>query len=439
MWTMELLVMLGMIAMNGLFAGYEIALATVTLARLHVLDHEGKAGARAAIYMKEKMARSLTVIQIGITLFGAVAAAVGGAGAEKNLTPLLQQNWGVSAGLAKVFSILLVVVPLTVFSILFGELIPKVFALRNREWLCLLLSPPLRQFSALIRPVVAVFERIVNLFVNRIQRRTGRFAKTTIPDELAELREMAQLARTSRLISGREESIIRGATGLSNRSVRDIMLTADNIKMIHADDSLADYLVAAHLYLHTRFPVSEKEDDPQSIIGYVNFKDIISLMRLSPAKPSVRAILRPIPAVAESTSIGDALETMMKEHTHISLIRDPAGRITGMITLEDILEEIIGDIRDEYDRLPSHIVRSGDGWVIGGGAALEKIRETTGIGLPLEPGSPPSNLLTEWVVKRLGRDVEGGDYLEENSLRVVVRKIRRGQVLEAQLNPLKTD
>jgi putative hemolysin len=257
----------------------------------------------------------------------------------------------------------------------------------------------------------------------------------TIPDELAELRELAQLARTSRLISGREESIIRGATGLSNRPVRDIMLTAENIKMIHADDSLADYLVAAHLYLHTRFPVSEKEDDAQSIIGYVNFKDIISLMRLSPTKPSVRAILRPIPTVPENTSIGDALETMMKEHTHISLIRDPSGKITGMITLEDILEEIIGDIRDEYDRLPAHIIRSGNGWVIGGGAALEKIRENTGIDLPHEPGGPPSGLLTEWVVKRLGRHVEGGDYLEEHGLRVVVRKIRRGQVLEAQLNP----
>jgi len=372
MWTMEFLVMLGMIGMNGLFAGYEIALATVTMARLHALDREGKAGAKAAIYMKEKMSRSLTVIQIGITLFGAVAAAVGGAGAEENLTPLLQQNWGVSAGLAKAFSIVLVVVPLTVASILFGELVPKVFALRNREWLCLLLSPPLRQFSALIRPVVAVFEWIVNGFVNHIQKRTGRSAGATHTDELAELRDLAQLARTSRLISGREESIIRGATGLSNRPVREIMLTADNIKLIHADDSLADYLVAAHLYLHTRFPVSEMEGDPQTIIGYVNFKDIVSLIRLSPTKPSVRAILRPIPTVPESTSIGDALETRMKEHTHISLIREQSGKIAGMITLEDILEEIIGDIRDEYDRLPAHIIRSGIGWVIGGGAALEK-------------------------------------------------------------------
>jgi putative hemolysin len=139
----ELLIMAAMVLFNGVFAGYEIALAAVTVARLQVLVRENRAGAKASLRMKRGMERSLAVVQLGMTLCGAIAAATGGAGAEKQLVPLLREL-GVSPVLLDLLAVALVVVPLTIVSIIFGELVPKVFGLRNKEWVTLRLSPLMR-------------------------------------------------------------------------------------------------------------------------------------------------------------------------------------------------------------------------------------------------------------------------------------------------------
>ncbi len=125
--------------------------------------------------------------------------------------------------------------------------------------------------------------------------------------------------------------------------------------MLHVNAPLDESLIAAHLEMHTRFPVAEQAGDPQSILGYVNFKDLVALMRLSlPHAASLRAILRPMPSLAADLTLTACLERMIREHTHIALVRDRASRVVGLVTLEDILEELVGDIQDEYDRLPIH-------------------------------------------------------------------------------------
>jgi putative hemolysin len=158
MWTTEILVMLAMIGINGVLAAYEIALASISHSRLHVLERDGRKGVRAASYMKANMEGSLAVVQLGITLVGAIAAATGGAGAEERISPWLEQVFGISAGIAEVLAVACVVLPLTGVTIVFGELIPKLFALRNKEWVCLRLSPAMRSFSTAVWPIVWVLE-----------------------------------------------------------------------------------------------------------------------------------------------------------------------------------------------------------------------------------------------------------------------------------------
>jgi putative hemolysin len=157
MFGVELFVML-VIGINSVFAAYELGLASVTVARLKLLAQEKRPGAAAALYMKENMEASLAVVQLGITLAGAVAAAVGGAGAEESLAPLLRDRLNLSPGFADFLSIVLVVLPLTAVTIMFGELVPKVFALRNKEAVCLALSPAMRWFSLVVWPAVWLFE-----------------------------------------------------------------------------------------------------------------------------------------------------------------------------------------------------------------------------------------------------------------------------------------
>jgi putative hemolysin len=432
MWGVELAVIAAMIAINSVFAGYEIALASVSLNRLRALAAQDVAGARTAVRMKEGIEASLAAIQLGITLVGAIAAATGGAGAEEQIAPRLHAL-GVSPGTAEFLSLAAVVLPITVVSILFGELIPKVVALRDPEALCLRLSPAMRWFASAVRPAVWLLEHAVMalLYLGSGRRPRGDDAERSA---IAELRSSATVARGLRLIGRREERIILAATTLTSRPVREIMLPAQHIGMLYADDSLMEALVHAHLDMHTRFPVTERRGDPQAIVGYVNFKDIIVETRMAPGQTTLRGILRPIPSLREAQTIASCLETLMRENSHIALVRDAAGTVCGMITLEDIIEELVGEIEDEYDRLPARVVASGPGWVVGGGITLARLKEATGIDLTGGEAARSGHRLTEWVSEQLGREVQGGETVLHEGLRLVVRKVRRQKVQEAYLS-----
>ncbi len=438
----ELLIIAAMIGLNSVFAAYEIALASVSAVRLHTLAKENRTGAHAAVYMKENFEASLAAVQVGITLLGAIAAATGGAGAEEGLKPVIREFLGISPASSQFLALTLVVIPLTIITIVFGELAPKVFAIQNKELVCLRLSPIMRWFAFSIWPAVWILEAIVSQLMriaDRLRRVKRDESAKHEPIEYQSIRASAALARASRLIGEREEKIIVRASQLPGRTVKEIMLPAECISMLSASFSLSEALIAVHLDMHTRFPVAETPDDPQSIIGYVNLKDLLALMRISrPEKPSLHSILRPFPHLLETTSIASCLERLIREHTHIALVVDEQRNVTGLVTLEDILEELVGDIEDEYDRLPSHVTPAGQGWIVGGGATLTRLRELTGIDLLADMPAENATTLTEWVTGHLGRGIQGGDELERDGIRVVVRKIRRQKVLEAQIHGVQT-
>ena len=452
MHLVELLVILLMIGFNSLFAAYEIALASVSIARLQVLARENHLGAKAALYMKENFEASLATVQLGITVLGAIAAATGGAGAEEELAPFFHGWLGVSPSFSEFLAITVIVVPLTLFTIFFGELVPKVFAIRNKELVCLRLSRGMKWFTFSVWPVVWMLEAAVMAIMNWNERRRKSGSLDLHRAESAEfqsLRASAALARASRLIGERQEKIILHTAHLSGRPVREIMLPAEFISMLDVNATLDESLITAHLDMHTRFPVAQRPGDPQSIVGYINLKDMLALMRLTRGEePTLRTVLRPFPRLSDSTPITGSLERMIREHTHIALVVDAEDKVVGMITLEDILEEFIGEIEDEYDRLPAHVTHSGRAWVVGGGISLQRLKDATGIDLAADPpppasgypasGYPGASTLSNWVSGHLGRPIRGGDELTRNKVRVIVRKIRRQKVLEAQVGRLET-
>ncbi len=222
MWGVELTVMLAMIGITGVFAGYEIALATVSHARLQVLVREKRRGADAALSMRGNMEASFAVVQLGMTLAGTIAAATGGAEAKETLVPVLESRLGLSSWGADVLAITILVVPLTAVMLVFGELFPKVFGLRNKEWVCLKLSPVMRSFAWGIWPAVWLLEKTVTTIRHWGESwwrpKLAGEADNAVA-ELQELRATAMLARTVRLIGHREEGIILGATRLASRPV----------------------------------------------------------------------------------------------------------------------------------------------------------------------------------------------------------------------------
>lgn len=437
MLGLELAVMCVMVAANAVFAAYEIALATVSVARLEALEAERRRGAAAALRMKRNVEGSLAVVQLGITLVGVVAAATGGAGAEERIAPYLQTR-GMSATWAEVLSITLIVVPLTAITIVAGELVPKLFALRNKEWICLKLSAPMSWFAASTRPAVWLLEMSARIATQVTERWRSREASDRPGEaaELQELRALASVARTSRLIGAREEGIIVNAVRLSSRPIAEIMLPSEHICMLHLGDSPAACLGAAHLDMHTRFPVTTRPGDPQAIVGYVNFKDLIVQARAKPDSDSLHEIRRDLPSLKSDLPIAAALESLMRHRTHVALVRDVERSVVGMVTLEDIFEELVGDIQDEYDLLPVYAIPAGDGWIAGGGLSMQTLREITGIDLA---GDSPHNgvrTLSLWITSQLGRPPRAGDVVQHLAAwRIVVRKVRRQQVLEAAIQP----
>jgi putative hemolysin len=429
----EISVIILMLIFSAVCSAYEMGLATISRSRISVLVNEHKKGAAEAAFMKDNMEASLALILIINTIVNAIAAAAGGVVAEGDVAPYLSQVWHISMALAGIIAFIFVVVPIILVSIIFAEAVPKMFALKNREWIVLRLSAVWKFLAKVIDPLISIIEFIVKKIVAFLTRLQPETADSQQP-WIHELRAAVSLARASQLMGEREEKIVLTAAHLSTHKVRDIMLPAQDISTIYIGSSLSQALLKAHLDMHTRFPICTKENDPQSIEGYINFKDIVSALRVNPSDPTIKGISRPIKKVNEDMPLSRLLEEMIREKNHIVIITSGEGAILGMVTLEDIIEELVGEIEDEFDRPPTHIHPYGSAcWIVGGGVSMGTVVSIAGLDWSdkFTDGRFPS--IAEWCVQQAGGPLKGGEVIEKDGLRVVPRKFRRKKVSEAMV------
>jgi putative hemolysin len=291
------------------------------------------------------------------------------------------------------------------------------------------MSPVMKIIAQAIDPFVSVIEYIVKKAVGAITRMQPETRDIATP-WIHELRAAVSLARTSKLMGEREEKIVLAAAHLSTHIARDIMIPAQDISMVYSGSTLAQALVKAHLDMHTRFPVCMVENDPQTIERYLNFKDIVSALRVNPTDPTVKGISRPITRVSGNTPLSKLLETMIQDKTHIVVVVSDENKIVGLITLEDIIEELVGEIEDEFDRLPTHIHPCPSGWIMGGGVLMTTAATTAGLDWSAKfTGKVPT--LAEWCVQTYGSSLNGGETIQSDGIRIVPRKFRRRKVSEA--------
>lgn len=423
-----LFIILLMLACNALLAAYEMALASLSRTKLSILAQEKKSGAESALYMKDHIEGSLATIQIGITLVGAIAAAVGGADADKWFTPWLEQHLYLYHHVAHILSVVLVVIPLSFITIVFAELTPKTFALNNKEWVVLRMSPTMRQLYRLLFPLVRVMENIVGILTKKVLRKTVD-PKEARTNAMADLRAAVSIASNSRLFSQTEEKIVLASAMFCVRRIKEIQVPLEQVYMLYAEDTIADTFVKAHLDMHTRFPVYETKDNPQSVIGYLNFKDLFNATKTGAqgASPTTRSILRPIMRLDEDTPISTALQQLMKTRQHICLVTD-ADTITGILTLEDIFEELVGEIEDEYDFFPAYIRPFGEGLLVSATAPMQEV--FTRFNLPIPPELPPQQTAQQWAQAKLGHPLGTSQFVLADGLRMTARKFRRHKLME---------
>jgi len=248
------------------------------------------------------------------------------------------------------------------------------------------------------------------------------------PHAVEEIAALAGLARISNQISQHQERIIRSATRLSQLKAREVMIPLEHVSFLSTSMSIREALIVAHLEAHTRFPVSEGED-PHRVIGYINFKELIYFMRTNPNDPHLRGIIRPLYFAAPDESAATLLRVFVDQHIHMAIVSEADGKMLGLVTLEDLVEELVGEIEDEFDRLPrmSHPL-SGGTWMMGGGVTVAVLNATAGTRIPTE-----QETVSAWIIRRLGRLPKAGEVLQEGETTITVRRVRRGKVFEVMV------
>lgn len=430
MFGFELTVIVIMLAFNAVFAAYEMALASVSRSKITLLIDEKKKGAQEAAFMKDKMEASLAIIQLGITMVGALAAATGGAGVDQIFTPYLMLRFGLSGLLSEMIALFIFIIPLTFVTIIFGELVPKMFALKNKEKVVLALSPVMKSFSMLFNPVIATIEAVVKNIMKVMPKKYEETASEEKRTRLHELKAAVSLAKASRVLGVREERMILSAAQMFTRRVGEIFIPVRDIFTIKMESSLTEALLKAHLDMHSRFPVCAVENDPQTIQGYINFKDIVVALKMGSGESGIRGIVRPILRVDEKMTISEALERMIQERTHIALVVF-GEEVLGMVTLEDIIEEFLGEVEDEFDRPVSHIQSYGPSWLMGGGVPITTAVSKLGLDWSGRYRDRKVPAIQEWCEAKIGGPLGGGEIIESDGISVVPRKFRRKKLIEA--------
>lgn len=317
-------------------------------------------------------------------------------------------------------------VVLTFVMVQFTEILPKTLGVRFNRELAGVIAGPLNSVVTVLTP----FLRLVHWINHPFEAKKGSSSFVATAEEIA---AMAGLARLSNQISFHQERIIRGASHLARHKVCEVMIPAEQVAFLSTSQTLAEAVIAAHMDIHTRFPVCEK-NDKNNVVGYVNFKEMIYFMRTNPQDPSFRGIIRPVHFAGPDESAADLLQVFVEQHIHIAIVRDKNGATLGFVTLEDLVEELVGEIEDEFDKLPRMFhALSGGTWMVGGGVSMAEVAK----GLN-NPKLESAEKVSVWLSNALNHSPKPGDIYRQAGVEFAVRRVRRGQVFEVSVTQTGT-
>ena len=388
----------------------EAALLSLTPAQIARLGDRHPRTAELWRSFKSNIEKPIAIILVLNTTAHTIGASVAGAEFDE----LWGDQWIWAFSLA-----------LTFVMLQFTELLPKSLGVRYNETLARFIARPLQLAMVAAAPLIAVLHLVNRPFEGRRKQDAG---ESTLED----IASLAAHARISKDIDAHQERIIQGAARLSKRKVRDLMIPMEQVVALSTRQPLAKAVLAAHLDAHTRFPVCQ-DGDRDRVVGYVNFKEMIYFMSTNPADPSLNGIMRPVHFADPDGRASDLMRVFVDQHEHIAIVRGVDGRSLGLVTLEDMMEELVGDLEDEFDRLPRYAhALSGGTWMFGGGVPMAEVTRTLGGRLAGPAGGGGENLAA-WIEARLGRVPTGGASVRAGGLEVTVRRARRGKVFEASV------
>ncbi len=412
------------VLIGGLFAAAEIALVSLRDSQARSLASRGKRG-RTVAELNEDPNRFLAAVQVGVTLMGFLSAAFGGATLADDLEPVLI-GWGVPEGISGPVALVAVTIAISYLSLVFGELAPKRLALQRAEGFALALGPLIDKVSKVSRPVIWLLSRSTDAVV-RLLGGDPDAKSEQMSDE--ELRELVNAHET---LGEEERRIVEDVFEAGDRQIREVMIPRTEVDFLDAQTPVYKAAREALTQPHSRYPVIRGSAD--DVIGFVHVRDLLDP---DMANRSVRVgeLVRDALVLPWTRPILAALADMRREGSHLAIVADEYGGTAGIVTMEDLVEELVGDIRDEYDVEEPETKRHRGGDVeVDGLLNLDDFEDETGIELP----EGPYETVAGFIMARLGRVPVEGDAVDYEDHRILVRDVenrRVGRVLVTAVPP----
>ncbi|MCW5839071.1 MAG: HlyC/CorC family transporter [Anaerolineales bacterium] len=409
MVTTEIIVIFVLVLINGYFAAAELALVTARKHRLKILSDQGDKAAAEVIKVKEKPGHILATVQVGISLIGSLASAYGGA----SIAPILAE-WLAQVAILKPYAqqlaLLLLVLTITYLTLILGELVPKQLALRNPERMATRLYRPLKWLGLIASPLV----KLLSISTDGILRLLPGAAR--VPSTSSEeIEQLLQQGAAEGIFQRSEEMFVSGVFEYGDRQAHDVMTARTEIAALDAEVSPPEALNQAAQWGFSRFPVYETNLD--NVIGYAHIKDLI----WADATIKLRDIARQVILVPESATLPNVYKRLTTERSHMAIVLDEHGGTAGLLTLEDVLEVIVGEINDEYHISRGDISPLGKGaWLVAGATPVDELSDVVGVLIePDEVYSTAAGL----VMAELGRIPHVGEVVHYKSLSFTVRQM----------------
>jgi putative hemolysin len=420
--VLDIIIVLVIVSIGGFFAAAEMALVSLREGQVRSLATRGRRGAKAAALASDPN-RFLASVQIGVTL----ATLVTGAYGAETLAGVLS-DWmvreGLARGVAEPLSFAVVTAAVTLLTLVFSELAPKRLALQRTVPIALLAAPVLDVISRLARPVVWLLSVAVNLVVRLLgaDPRQGREAMTE--------QEVRELVTGTQAFSVDERRIVGEVFDAGKRQIREVLRPRTEVEFLAAGTTVGEAAGIAASVPYSRLPVYQ--DSYDNVVGFVHIRDLLG-PDAPPRSELVDVAVRPIKFLPISKTVLSALSEMRRERAHLAIVVDEYGGTAGIVTLEDLVEELIGDITDEYDTGEAPATKLPKGEVeVDGLLNLDDFAEQTGIRLP----EGPYETVAGFVLAALGELPTPGDMVEIPRYTIAVTEMDGRRIARLRVTPL---
>lgn len=418
-----------LVGANGFFVGAEFALVSVRRPRLEARAAGGSRRAQAALRLIGNPTLFISATQLGITLASLALGWIGEPTIAALLEPIAEAiaPAGKAAYVAHVLAIILAFAVITFLHIVLGELMPKMIALDRAEWLALFAARPLEIFANVFRWPLWLFN-LTGTALGRVLGLKSSLQHTAVYSE-DELRRLVDIARESGYLRAEERRLIHRVFEFSDTLVREAMVPRTQIAAISVDCSLEDIRDAFNRHGYSRLPVYDQSLD--NVLGFIHSKDLMPYL-LKPEDFKLEFVLKPPMYIVDTARLEDVLRQIQKAKSHFGFVVDEHGGIEGIITLEDLLEEIVGDISDEHDEeVNEQISRISDRlYVLDGALAVRDLNRRLKTSLP---ESETYITIGGFLMTEAGHVLQPGEVIDYDGLKFVVEKVERRRLLRVNL------